>query len=177
MHKNVERIIISESEIVEKSKEIAQRINKDYENERIILVALLSGSIPFLSEIMKHIENDCEIEYMDVSSYHGDKSTGEVSINKDLQRNIFNKNVIIVEDIIDTGRTLSIVKEMLLKRNPKSLKIITLLDKKEGRIIEIEADYVGFEIPNEFVVGFGLDFNELYRNLPYIGVLCKECYK
>lgn len=177
MHKNIERIIITEEELKNRIKEIAEQVNKEFMGERIVLVALLTGSIPFLSELMKHIENDCEIELMDVSSYHGEKSTGEVKVNKDIEHNIYNKNVIIVEDIIDTGRTLSLIKEILMKRSPKSLKIITMLDKKEGRIVDIEADFVGFEIPNEFVVGFGLDFNELYRNLPYIGVLRKECYK
>lgn len=176
MHKNVKRILINEEQIISKTKELAKQIDADFKGERVVLVALLSGSIPFLAELMKHIKTDCEIDFMDISSYHGTQSSGEVKIIKDLDRSIANSNIIIVEDIIDTGRTLSVVKKIIENRGPKKLKIITLLDKTEGRLVEIEADYVGFEIPNEFVVGFGLDYDELYRNLPYVGILCEECY-
>jgi hypoxanthine phosphoribosyltransferase len=177
MHKNIKKILIDEASITNKVKEIASQINKDYGNERIILVGLLSGSIPFLAALMKYIEVDCEIDFMDVSSYHGTQSSGEVRILKDLTKPIDSKNVIIVEDIVDTGRTLKIVYEILQNRGPKTLKIATLLDKPEGRLEEIcELDYIGFEVPNEFVVGYGLDYDELYRNLPYIGVLREECY-
>ena len=176
MHKNVKKILINEEQIISRTKEIGRQIDADFKGERIVLVALLSGSIPFLSELMKHIKTDCEIDFMDISSYHGTKSSGEVKIIKDLDRSISGSNIVIVEDIIDTGRTLSVVKKILENREPKTLKIVTLLDKKEGRLVEIEADYIGFEIPNEFVIGFGLDYDELYRNLPYVGVLREECY-
>ncbi|MDL2211308.1 hypoxanthine phosphoribosyltransferase [Erysipelotrichaceae bacterium OttesenSCG-928-M19] len=176
MHNHVKKILITQDQIIEKTKEIAQQINEDFKGERITLVALLSGSVPFLAELMKHIKLDCEIDFMDVSSYRGTKSTGEVRILKDLTRPIDSCNVIIVEDIVDTGKTLNVVKGILENRDPKALKIVTLLDKPEGREVDCYADYVGFSIPNEFVIGFGLDYDELYRNLPYVGVLREECY-
>lgn len=176
MHKDIKKIFIDEEALIEKIKSMAEQINVDYQNEKIVLVGLLSGSVPFLAELMKHITLDCEIDFMDVSSYHGTKSTGEVRILKDLDRPIDSCNVIIVEDIVDTGKTLKVVKEILDNRGPKSLKIATLLDKPEGRVVDCHSEYIGFSIPNEFVVGFGLDYNELYRNLPYVGVLKEECY-
>lgn len=176
MHNDVKKILISEEQIIERTTELAQMINNDYKGERVTLVGLLSGSIPFLAELMKHITLDCEIDFMDVSSYRGTQSTGEVRILKDLTKPIDSRNVIIVEDIVDTGKTLKVVKGILENRDPKSLKIITLLDKPEGRVVECDVDYVGFSIPNEFVIGFGLDYDELYRNLPYIGVLREERY-
>lgn len=176
MHDCCKKVLISEEEIIERSKELAQQINSDYKGERVTFVALLSGSVPFLAELIKHIDLDCEMDFMDVSSYHGTESTGDVRILMDLTRSINNDNVIIVEDIVDTGKTLKTVKEILLNRKPKSLKIISLLDKPEGRVVECKVDYIGFVIPNEFVIGFGLDYDELYRNLPYVGVLKEECY-
>ncbi|MDF9867705.1 hypoxanthine phosphoribosyltransferase [Bacilli bacterium PM5-3] len=176
MHNDVKKILINEEQIINRTKEIAMEINNDYKGERITLVGLLSGSVPFLAELMKHIKVDCEIDFMDVSSYRGTQSTGEVRILKDLTKPIDSTNVIIVEDIIDTGKTLKVVKEILENRGTKSLKIATLLDKPEGRVVECSADYIGFTIPNEFVIGFGLDYDELYRNLPYVGVLREECY-
>jgi len=176
MHNNVKKILINEEQIIKRTKEIAQQINEEFRGERVILVGLLNGSVPFLSELMKHLEVECEIDFMDVSSYRGTQSTGEVRILKDLTRAIDRKNVIIVEDIVDTGKTLKVVRGILENREPKSIKIATLLDKPEGRVVECEADYIGFSIPNEFVIGFGLDYDELYRNLPYIGVLREECY-
>lgn len=176
MHESCKKILISEEEIVARSKELAQQINEDYKGERVTFIALLSGSIPFLAELIKHITIDCELDFMDVSSYRGTESTGEVRILKDLASTISNENVIIVEDIVDTGKTLKTVKGILQNRKPKSLKIISLLDKPEGRLVECEVDYIGFTIPNEFVIGFGLDYDELYRNLPYVGVLKEECY-
>lgn len=176
MRKCIKKILVPEDKIIARSKEMAEEINNDFRGQKIILVALLSGSVPFLAELMKHITLDCEIDFMDVSSYHGTQSTGEVRILKDLTRTISDCNVIIVEDIVDTGNTLNVIKKIFENRNPKALKIATLLDKVENRKVECQVDYVGFEIPNEFVVGFGLDYDELYRNLSYVGVLREECY-
>lgn len=178
MNKDVERILISEEEIVMKSKEIGKKITEDYQGKKApILVALLKGSVPFLAELIKHIELDIEYDFMDVSSYEGTESSGDIKILKDLDRSVRNENVILVEDIIDTGRTLKTVAKLMKDKGAEDVKIVTLLDKPDRRVVEITADYIGFEIPNEFVVGYGLDFNQKHRNLPYVGVLKEECYK
>lgn len=177
MNNDIKKVLVSEEEIIKRSKEIGEQISKDYAGKYPILIALLKGSVPFLSELMKHIDIDMEIEFMDVSSYEGTDSTGEVKIIKDLDRSIKDCDVIIVEDIVDTGRTLKTVKELLYSKGAKSVKIATLLNKEERRVVEIKADYVAFEIPNEFVIGYGLDFNQKYRNLPFVGVLKEECYQ
>ena len=139
-------------------------------------MGLLKGSVPFMAELAKHLNIDVTFDYMNVSSYDGVESKTLV-VKQDLKEDVSGKNILIVEDILDTGKTLYNVKEMLLKRNANSVKIVTMLDKEEGRIIDMKADYVGFKIPNAFVVGYGLDFNEKYRQLPYVGVLKEECYK
>lgn len=178
MHKDVERILISEEEIRQRCKELGKQITEDYQNESApILVSILKGSFPFMAEISKRIELDCEIEFMCVSSYAGTGTTGNVKIIMDLSRDIKDENILIVEDIVDTGVTLTKVRKLLMDRGAKSVRIVTLLDKKERRIMDIQPDYTAFDIPNEFVVGFGLDFNQKYRNLPFIGVLKEECYK
>lgn len=177
MNNDIKKVLVSEEEIIKRSKEIGEQISKDYAGKYPILIALLKGSVPFLSELIKHIDIDMEIEFMDVSSYEGTDSTGEVKIIKDLDRSIKDCDVIIVEDIVDTGRTLKTVKELLYSKGAKSVKIATLLNKEERRVVEIKADYVAFEIPNEFVIGYGLDFNQKYRNLPFVGVLKEECYQ
>ncbi|MEG0284186.1 MAG: hypoxanthine phosphoribosyltransferase [Erysipelotrichales bacterium] len=176
MHESIKKILVSEKQIVERSKELAAQINEEFKGERVTFIALLSGSVPFLAELIKHVTVDCDIDFMDVSSYRGGSESGEVRILKDLTMSIQGSNVIIVEDIVDTGKTLKIVKGIIENRDPKKVKIISLLDKPEGRIVDIDADYVGFTIPNEFVIGFGLDYDELYRNLPYVGVLKEEYY-
>lgn len=177
MNKDIKKVLISEEQIIERSKEIGAQISKDYEGKRPILIGLLKGSVPFLAELIKYIDIDMEIDFMDVSSYEGTESRGDVRIVKDLDRSIKDCDVIIVEDIVDTGRTLKTVTDLLYQKGAKSVKVASLLDKKERRVIDINADYVGFNIPDEFVIGFGLDFYQLYRNLPYIGVLKEECYK
>ncbi len=178
MHQNVEKILVSEEEIIQRCREMGQKINRDYaQKEPPLLVALLKGSVPFLAELIKHIDLDIEFDFMDVSSYAGTESTGEIKVIKDLDRPIKGAEILIVEDIVDTGRTLKTVRELLLSKGASSVKVITLLDKPDRRVVELEAEYVGFTIPNEFVVGYGLDFNQKYRNLPYIGVLKEECYK
>lgn len=176
MHKDIDRILLSEEEIVNRCKELGKQISMDYAGKRLVLVGLLKGSVPFMSELMKRIECDTEIDFMDVSSYDGTESQGDVRIIKDLDRSPKDDDILIVEDIVDTGRTLKTVKKLLLSKGASSVKIVTLLDKPDRRVVEIEPDYCGFIVPNEFVVGYGLDFNQKYRNLPYIGVLKPECY-
>lgn len=174
----IDRVLISEEEIVERCKQLGKQISQDYQGCTPILIALLKGSVPFLSELMKYIDIEMETEYMVVSSYgNATQSSGEVKINKDLDRSIKDCDVIIVEDIVDTGRTLKAVKELLISKGAKTVKIVTLLNKKEHRVVDIDADYVGFDIPDEFVLGFGLDYEQKYRNLPYVGVLKEEFYK
>ena len=176
MHKNIKEILISEEQIIEKCKELGKIIDKDYEGKEVLLVGLLKGSVPFMAELAKHLNSDVTFDYMNVSSYDGVESKTLV-VKQDLKEDVSGKNILIVEDILDTGKSLYNVKEMLLKRNANSVKIVTMLDKEEGRIIDMKADYVGFKIPNAFVVGYGLDFNEKYRQLPYVGILKEECYK
>lgn len=175
MHKDVKEVLFTEEQIKAKCSELAAQIDKDYQGESILMVGLLKGSVPFMAELSKYIQSNLTFDYMKVSSYQGVESK-TFAVKYDLTQDIEGVNVLIVEDILDTGKTLSNVKEMLLARKAKSVKIITLLDKKSARKFEIEADYVGFEIPNAFVVGYGLDYNEKYRQLPYVGILKEEVY-
>lgn len=176
-HKDIEKILISEDEIAARCKELGEKISKDFEGKDPILVGLLKGSVPFMAELLKRITCDCRIDFMDVSSYSGTESQGDIKINKDLDHSVKGENIILVEDIIDTGRTLTTVRELMYSKGANDVKIVSLLDKRERREVEIEGDYIGFNVPNEFVVGYGLDFNQKYRNLPYVGVLKEECYK
>ena len=176
MHKDVKEILYTQEEIVEKCKELAKQMTNDYNDKEVILVGLLKGSVPFLAELSKYIELDVTFDYMDVSSYEGVESR-TITIKKDLDQDVKGKDILLVEDILDTGKTLTTVKAMLEERGANSVEIVTMLDKKEGRTYPIEAKYVGFEIPNAFVLGFGLDFNEKYRQLPYVGILKEECYQ
>ncbi|HFI0796455.1 TPA: hypoxanthine phosphoribosyltransferase [Streptococcus suis] len=177
LDKDIKKILVSEEEIIAKCKELGQILANDYADKNPILVGILKGSIPFMAELMKHIDTHIETNYMVVSSYHGGtESSGTVKIIKDLDNSVAGRHIIFVEDIIDTGRTLKELKELFALRQAASIKIATLLDKPEGRVVEIEPDYTCFTIPNEFVVGFGLDYDENYRNLPYVGVLKEEVY-
>ncbi|HEM5269800.1 TPA: hypoxanthine phosphoribosyltransferase [Streptococcus suis] len=177
LDKDIKKILVSEEEIIAKCKELGQILATDYADKNPILVGILKGSIPFMAELMKHIDAHVETDYMVVSSYHGGtESSGTVKIIKDLDNSVAGRHIIFVEDIIDTGRTLKELKELFALRQAASIKIATLLDKPEGRVVEIEPDYTCFIIPNEFVVGFGLDYDENYRNLPYVGVLKEEVY-
>lgn len=176
MHKDVKKVLFSEEEITQRCKELGKQISEDYEGKNPLFVALLRGSVPFFAELIKRIEVDCEYDFMVVSSYEGTESQGNIKIVMDLSKSIVGKDVILVEDIVDTGKTLDRVKKMMFDKGANSVKIVTLLDKKERRTVEIEADYVGFSCPNEFVIGYGLDFNQKYRNLPFVGVLKEECY-
>ena len=169
LDKDIKKILVSEEEIFEKSKELGQIIAKEYADKKPLLVGILKGSIPFMAELIKHIDAHIETDYMVVSSYHGGtESSGTVKIVKDLDNSVAGRHIIFVEDIIDTGRTLKELKELFALRQAASIKIATLLDKPEGRVVEIEPDYTCFTIPNEFVVGFGLDYDENYRNLPML---------
>lgn len=165
------QVLIDEEKLQKRIKELGSQIAKEYEGKEIIIICVLRGAAYFAVDLTKNIRSDkLLIEFMQVSSYGNNKeTTGNLKIIKDLDIDIKDKNVIIVEDIIDSGITMANLKKYLLEKNPKSLKVCTLLDKKERRKVEIEADYVGFDIPNEFILGYGLDYEGYYRNLPYIG--------
>ena len=178
MHKDIKKILVSEEEIVRRCQELGKEITKDYEakNELPLFVGLLKGSVPFLAELIKHVDMDIRYEFMDVSSYEGTESIGDVKINLDLKTSVKGMPVLIIEDIVDTGRTIKEVKRLMYNKGASDVKVVSLLDKPDRRVVDIEADYVGFVVPNEFVIGYGLDYNQKYRNLPYIGVLKDELY-
>lgn len=166
------RVMLNEEEVDKKIKEMGEKISKDYAGRQVHLVCVLKGGSFFLCELAKRISVPVSLDFMSVSSYGSETtSTGAVKIVKDLDEPIEGKDVIVVEDIVDSGRTLSYLMGMLKKREPKSLALCTLLDKPSRRVIEVPVDYTGFEIPDEFVVGYGLDYDQRYRNLPYIGVV------
>ncbi len=165
------KTLINENELQKRIKELGEEITQDYKDKEIIIVCILRGAVYFAVDLTKNIKNNkLQLEFMQVSSYGNNKeTTGKLKIKKDINTDIKDKNVIIVEDIIDSGITMTNLKEYLLSKQPKSLKVCTLLDKKERRQVEVEADYVGFDVPNKFILGYGLDYEECYRNLPYIG--------
>lgn len=164
-------VLINKSRLENRIEEMAKQIEKDYEGKDVVFIGILKGSVMFMTELAKNIKSNVEMDFMDVSSYEGTESSGDVRINSDIRNSIKGKDVIIVEDIIDTGRTLTYIIEYLKQKNPNSSKIATMLSKPSRRIMELNVDYVGFSINDEFVVGYGLDYNEKYRNLPYIGYL------
>ena len=169
----IEKILITEEEIKEKCKELGAELTKAYASDadKLMVVGLLKGSVPFMAELMKYIELPLQIDFMDVSSYEGTESSGDIRIIKDLDCSVKGLDILLVEDIVDTGRTLSVVKQMLYNKGAQRVKIVSLLDKPDRRIVDIKAEYIGFTIPNEFVVGFGLDYAAKYRNLPFVGVV------
>lgn len=175
MHKDVKKILISQEEIEKRCCELGKEISEYYKkrNSTPIVIGLLKGSIPFMMDLVKRIDVDLEIDFMDVSSYSGTNSI-EVKVNKDIESPIIDRDVLIVEDIIDTGKTMEKVIEMFKNKGAKDIRIVTLLDKPDRREKNIKGDYVGFVVPNEFVIGYGLDYNQKYRNLPYIGVIKEE---
>lgn len=179
MHEAVERILVSQEAIVKRCQELGKTISDDYRKENTIpyVVALLKGSVPFLSELVKHIDLDIQFDFMDVSSYEGTESIGDIKINKDLDGSVKGLSILLVEDIVDTGRTLKEVTKLLKNKGAVDVKVVSLLNKASRRTVEIDADYVGFEIPDEFVIGFGLDYDQKYRNLPFVGVLKREFYE
>ena len=170
-------VLINEAKIEKRLDELAKQIMKDYGEEDLVFIGVLKGSAPFMIELAKRIKNSVEFEFIQARSYEGTESTGKVEITQDLSDSIEGKNVIIIEDIIDTGRTLEYLTRYLTFHNPKSIKLCTLLSKPSRRVVDLKVDYIGFTIPDEFVIGYGLDYAERYRNLPYIGVLKKEVYK
>jgi hypoxanthine phosphoribosyltransferase len=175
---DVATILVSEAQIQAKVSELGARLSADYAGRELTLVSVLKGSLPFMADLMRAISIPVTIDLMEVSSYGGTatESSGLVRILKDLSSSIDGRDVLIVEDIIDTGLTLNYLIRYLAGKAPRTLRICTLLDKPARRLVEIEIDYRGFEIPDQFVVGYGLDYGELYRNLPYIGVLRPEVY-
>lgn len=174
---DIERVLISEDDLKKIVEDLGARITEDYKDKDLLMVSILKGSVAFMADLMRQVKLPCNIDFMAVSSYgSGTKTSGVVRIIKDLDKSIEGKDLLIVEDILDSGRTLSYIKEILLARNPKSIKICTLFDKPERREADLYADYIGSEVPNEFIVGYGLDYNEYYRNLPYIGVLKQSVY-
>ena len=178
LEKDIERILISQEEIQVRCKELGKELTEIYQNTNPLVVGVLKGAVPFMADIVRSIDTYFELDFMDVSSYgNATVSSGEVKIVKDLDTNVEGRDLLIVEDIIDSGRTLAYLVDLFKYRKAKSVKIVTLLDKPEGRVVNIEADYVGFNVPNEFVVGYGLDYAEAYRNLPYIGVLKPSVYQ
>ncbi len=173
----IEKVLFDENKISELVKKVGKQISEDYKGKKLLLVSVLKGSILFMADLMRAIEIPCEIDFMVVSSYgSGTRTSGKVRIIKDLGIDIKGYDVILVEDILDSGVTLSTLKQMLESREPASIKICTCFDKPERRIADITADYIGSRVPDEFVVGYGLDYDEKFRNLPYVGVLKRECY-
>ena len=175
---DIEKILVSNAEIAKRAEEIAAQINADYKGKPILVVGILRGASIFLADIFKRLEGDVELDFMSLSSYgNGTNSSGEVKMIKDLSEPVDGKNVLIIEDIIDTGITLSYLIKVLEARNPESIKLCALLDKPSSRKVELKGDYIGFEIPDEYVVGYGLDYAEKYRNLPDVCVLSKTVYE
>ena len=177
MHQDFERVLFSKQDIEAKVKEIAAKLDKDYKDKTPIVICILKGSVLFFADIIRAMTIPLEIDFMAISSYGSGTMSGEVKLIKDLDRSIAGRHVLIVEDIIDTGHTLVYLKKMLNQRKPASIKICTLLDKVERREANITVDYKAFDIENEFVIGYGLDYAQRYRNLPEIGVLKREIYE
>lgn len=175
----IDKVLIDEESLQKRIKKLANQLNEYYKDKStVILVGILKGSVMFMADLAKNLKVDINLEFMDVSSY-GDstESSGNIKIIKDLDTDIKDQEVLIVEDIIDTGHTLKYLKESLINRGAKDVKIVTLLDKPERRLVDIVPDWTGFKIPNEFVIGYGLDYAQLYRGLPYIGVLKRSVYE
>ena len=177
MMNDIQEILVSEEQLRTRIAEMGAQLSEDYAGKRPLLVGILKGVVPFYAAMAQAVQIPIVEDFMCVSSYSGTQSTGSITYRKDLDIDIEGRDVLILEDILDSGRTLKAVKENLLQRKPASLKICTLLDKPEGRVVELEADYVCFTIPDAFVVGFGLDYDEHYRNLPFVGVVKPSVYQ
>lgn len=178
MNDDIKKVLIDESELKSIVKRLGEEITADYKDKNVLLIGVLKGSVIFMADLMREIGVPCNIDFMAVSSYgNGTESSGRVKINKDLDNDIQGKDIIIIEDILDSGKTLYYIRDILSARKPSSIKICTLFDKPERREADIKADYVGSLVPNEFIVGYGLDYSEYYRNLPFIGVLKESVYE
>ena len=174
---DLKKILVSEEQIANRCKELGRQLDHDYaDKHKVLFVGILKGSVPFMAELIKRVSIDIEIDFMAVSSYSGTESLGDIKIIKDLEQSIQGRDLILVEDIVDTGVTINSLKTLLYNKGANDVKVVTLLDKPSRRQVDIKADYIGFEVENEFVVGFGLDYNQRYRNLPYVGVLKEELY-
>lgn len=176
MHKDIEKVLVTETQLQERVAELGRQITADYAGKPLLLVGVLKGAAVFMADLMRAIDLDVETDYLVVSSYGLNTKAGELTFGKDLSVDIAGRDVLIVEDMIDTGSTMHRLLEVLAERQPRSLAVASLLSKPSRREKEVKAKYIGFEVPNEFVVGYGLDFAEKYRNLPYVGVLHHECY-
>ena len=177
IEKEIKEVLISEEGLKEICQNLGKQISKDYEGKNLLLVSVLKGAVVFLADLLREITCDCEIDFMAVSSYSGSKTTGIVKFKKDLDVSPIDRDILIVEDILDSGVTLSYLKGVLEDRQAASIKICTLLDKPANRRADIKADYVGKVVPDEFVVGYGLDYDEKYRNLPFVGILDPSVYE
>ncbi len=178
IHKDVEEILFTEEQLAEICARIGAQINEDYKDKNLLLVSVLKGSLIFMADLMRELTIPCAIDFLAVSSYGSDtKSSGEVRILKDLDQSLEGKDILVVEDILDSGNTLSFLLKTLSARNPASIRLCTLLDKPDRRTAPVHADYVGAQIEDKFIIGYGLDYAEQYRNLPYIGVLKREVYE
>ena len=177
LEKDIQEVLFSEEQLDRRVREIAAQIEKDYEGKEIMLISVLRGSFVFMADLCRRIDLPCTLDFMSVSSYgKGTSSSGQVQITKDLSSDISGKHIIVVEDILDSGNTLSYLLKLLEQRNPPSIRLCTLLDKPDRRVKEVKVHYSGFTIPDAFVVGYGLDYAEHYRNMPYIGILKPEVY-
>lgn len=175
---DIEKILITREQISQRCAELGKELTEEYAGKTPLIVGVLTGAVPFMADIIREMDCHLEMDFMDVSSYgNAMVSSGEVKIVKDLNTSLEGRDILVVEDIIDSGRTLAYLVDLFKYRKAASVKIVTLLDKPEGRVVDIKADYVGFDVPNEFVVGYGLDFEQKYRNLPYVGVLKPEIYQ
>lgn len=178
MNKDIEKILVTEEELADITKKLGEQITRDYAEKKLLIVGVLKGSIYFLTDLSRHIDLPCQIDFIQASSYgNSTVSSGVIKITKDIAEDLTGFDVLLVEDILDTGKTLKHIHDMLIKRKPESIAVITLLDKPSRREADIHADYVGVDVPNAFVVGYGLDYDQFYRNLPYIGILKEEVYK
>lgn len=173
---DIKKVLITEEEIQNKVKELGEKITEDYRDKDLFLLGILKGAVPFMADIMRKIDLDLEYDFMDVSSYQGTRSMGEVRILKDISTSIVGKDILIVEDIIDTGITLSYLTKVLKSRGANSIEIVTMLSKPSRRKIDLPVKYNGFEIEDYFVIGYGMDYDEKYRALPYIGILDESVY-
>ncbi|MCQ2478461.1 MAG: hypoxanthine phosphoribosyltransferase [Clostridia bacterium] len=174
---DVSKVLVSEEELKQICKKLGEQISKDYEGKKLLLVSVLKGAVVFMSDLLREITCDCIIDFMAVSSYSGTKTTGVVKFKKDLDINPDGMDIVLVEDILDSGITLKYLKNVLKDRHAASIKVCALLDKPQNRKADITADYVGKVIPDEFVIGYGLDYDEKYRNLPFVGVLSPKVYE
>lgn len=177
MEKDVESILISEQELKEICKNLGEQITRDYKDKKLLVVSVLKGAVIFMADLLREIKCDCQIDFIAVSSYSGTKTTGVVKFKKDIDVDPDGMDILIVEDILDSGITLSYLRSVLMGRNANSIRVCTLLDKPTNRKADIKADYVGKIIPDAFVIGYGLDYDEKYRNLPYIGILKSSVYE